>query len=51
LKSDENSKAALNADLDLLKAIIHDRELKKPENWACVERAKFLYSAGFFLTV
>lgn len=25
--------------------------LKKPENWACVERAKFIYSAGFFLTV
>jgi hypothetical protein len=29
LKSDENSKATLNADLDRLKATIHDRELKK----------------------
>jgi multidrug resistance efflux pump len=29
LKSDENNKAALNADLDHLKATIHNRELKK----------------------
>jgi hypothetical protein len=29
LKSDENSKAALNADLDRLKETIHDQELKK----------------------
>lgn len=25
--------------------------LKKPENWALVEKAKFIYIAGFFLTV
>lgn len=25
--------------------------LKKPENWAFVEKAKYIYSAGFFLTV
>lgn len=25
--------------------------LKKPENWVCVERAKFIYSSGFFLAV
>ncbi|CAK9210016.1 unnamed protein product [Sphagnum jensenii] len=25
--------------------------LKKPENWAVVEKAKFFYSSGFFLTV
>jgi adenosine kinase len=25
--------------------------LKKPENWALVEKAKFFYSSGFFLTV
>ncbi|XP_051114015.1 adenosine kinase 2-like [Andrographis paniculata] len=25
--------------------------LKKPENWALVEKAKYIYSAGFFLTV
>jgi hypothetical protein len=26
-------------------------DLEKPEKWAIVEKAKFYYSAGFFITV
>jgi hypothetical protein len=34
----------------LVLLLLQAEHLLKPENWACVEKARVAYSAGFFIT-
>jgi hypothetical protein len=37
--------------LPLVTSAVQADHVKKPENWAVVEAARVIYSAGFFITV
>uniref|UniRef100_A0A2N9IBG4 Adenosine kinase n=1 Tax=Fagus sylvatica TaxID=28930 RepID=A0A2N9IBG4_FAGSY len=53
-RAQNQSKAKRNGSLIANLSATHcykSDHLKKPENWALVEKAKYIYIAGFFLTV